>query len=229
MVINVKIDLSPIPTNFVEPIDLTLEISNKLPSFPGSPRPQFISWADKKSDGYNLELIFLSSHTGTHLDAPYHFIEKGIKIDKIPLDRLITSAILCNIRKGPNMPITRTDIASFEARNGKIQPNSAVIFGTGWSKNLSRKDYFTKNPGLSASAAKYLSEKRISLVGIDSPSIDLGKDSKFSAHHVLLKSGILILENLCNLDKIQRTGFMLIVLPLKIKDATGSPVRAVAI
>jgi len=226
---NIKIDLLPITTNFVEPIDLTLEISNKLPSFPGSPRTQFISWADKKSDGYNLELIFLSSHTGTHLDAPYHFIEKGIKIDRIPLNRLITSAILCNIRKGANMSITQYDIVSFEAKNGKIQPNSAVIFGTGWSKNLARKDYFTKNPGLSADAAKYLSKKRVSLIGIDSPSIDMGKDSKFSVHHVLLKSGILILENLCNLDKIQRTSFMLIVLPLKLKEATGSPVRAVAI
>lgn len=213
----------------MDPIDLTLEISNKLPSFPGSPRPQFILWADKKSDGYNLELIFLSSHSGTHLDAPYHFIENGIKIDRIPLNRLITGAILCNIRKGSDMPITRSDIVSFEAKNGKIPPNSAVVFSTGWSRNLARKDYFTKNPGLSASAAKYLSEKRVSLVGIDSPSIDLGKDSKFSVHHVLLKSGILILENLCNLDKIQRTDFMLIVLPLKLKDATGSPVRAVAI
>lgn len=213
----------------MDPIDLTLEISNNLPSFPGSPRPQFISWADKKSDGYNLELIFLSSHSGTHLDAPYHFIENGIKIDRIPLNRLITDAILCNIRKGPDMPITRSDIVSFEAKHGKIPPNSAVVFSTGWSRNLARKDYFTKNPVLSASAAKYLSEKRVSLVGIDSPSIDLGKDSKFSVHHVLLKSGILILENLCNLDKIQRTDFMLIVLPLKLKDATGSPVRAVAI
>lgn len=213
----------------MDPIDLTLEISNNLPSFPGSPRPQFILWADKKSDGYNLELIFLSSHSGTHLDAPYHFIENGIKIDRIPLNRLITGAILCNIRKGPDMSITRSDIVSFEAKNGKIPPNSAIVFSTGWSRNLARKDYFTKNPGLSASAAKYLSEKRVSLVGIDSPSIDLGKDSKFSVHHVLLKSGILILENLCNLDKIQRTDFMLIVLPLKLKDATGSPVRAVAI
>ncbi|MDE1725880.1 MAG: cyclase family protein [Thaumarchaeota archaeon] len=213
----------------MEPIDLTLEISNKLPSFPGSPRPQFISWADKKSDGYNLELIFFSSHSGTHLDAPYHFIEKGFKIDSIPLSRLITTAILCNIKKGPNGSITQSDIVAFEARNGKISPNSTIIFRTGWAKNITRKDYFTKNPGLSASAAKYLSEKKINLIGIDSPSIDLGKDSKYSAHHVLLKNNVLILENLCNLDRIKRTTFKLTVLPLKLKGATGSPVRAVAL
>ncbi|MDE1829434.1 MAG: cyclase family protein, partial [Thaumarchaeota archaeon] len=91
------------------------------------------------------------------------------------------------------------------------------------------KDYFTRNPGLSASATRYLLEREPSLVGIDSPSIDLGKDSKFSSHHILLRKNVLILENLCNLDKIKRICFRLIVLPLKLKDATGSPVRAVAI
>jgi len=225
---NIKIDLSLIPTNLVDPLDLTIEISNKLPSFPGSPRPQFISWADKKSDGYNLELIFFSSHSGTHLDAPYHFVQKGLKIDKIPLNRLITRAVLCRVKKGPDKPITRKDIEGFEAKNGTISPNLAVIFETDWSRNLAKKDYFSRNPGLSATAAKYLIEKKVSLVGIDSPSIDLGKDSKFSVHHILLKRDILILENLCNLEKIPRSNFKLTVLPLKLKDATGSPVRAVA-
>ena len=213
----------------MEPIDLTLEISKKIPSFPGTPEPQFITWADKKSDGYNLELIFFSSHTGTHLDAPYHFVDKGLKIDKIPLTRLITDAQICRIRKGPNQPITQADIINFETKNGSILSNSSIVFETGWSKNVVKKNYFTKNPGLSLSAARYLLEKKISLVGIDSPSIDMGKDSRFSVHHVLLRGGVLILENLCNLDKIPRTYFKLIVLPLKLKGATGSPVRAVAV
>ena len=58
----------------VEPIDLTLLISQKLPSFPGSPKPQFIPWSKIKNDGYNLELLFLSSHSGTHIDAPLSLI-----------------------------------------------------------------------------------------------------------------------------------------------------------
>ena len=213
----------------MDPVDLTLEISNKLPSFPGSPRPQFISWADKKSDGYNLELIFLSSHSGTHLDAPYHFVEKGFSIDKIPLNRLITNAVVCRVKKDPNEPITQRDIVDFETRNGMIYPNMAVVFETEWSKNIAKKDYFTKNPGLSAAAARYLLKKKVWLVGIDSPSIDMGKDSKFPVHHILLKGEVLILENLCNLSKIPRPYFKLIVFPLKLRGATGSPVRAVAI
>ena len=213
----------------MEPIDLTLEISNKLPSFPGSPKPEFISWASKKSDGYNLELIFLSSHSGTHVDAPYHFIDKGFTIDRIPLRRLVSEAILCRLKKGSDESITKKDILEFEAKYGKIKSGDSLIFETGWYHNLAQKDYFTKNPGLSENAAKYLAQRKVGLVGIDSPNIDPGKDSKFSSHHILLKKGILILENLCNLEKIKKNRFKLIVLPLKLKGATGSPVRAIAL
>jgi kynurenine formamidase len=182
-----------------------------------------------KFDGYNLELIFFSTHSGTHLDAPYHFVEKGAKIDKIPLNRLITNAVLCKVKKGSDELITHSDIKDFEVRNGKIPPNLAIVFETGWSRNLGKKDYFTGNPGLSNTAAKYLLERKVSLVGIDSPSIDIGKDHKFLVHHTLLNRGVLILENLCNLEKIRSSNFKLIVLPLKLKGATGSPVRAIAI
>ncbi|HJU13465.1 MAG TPA: cyclase family protein [Candidatus Nitrosotalea sp.] len=210
-------------------VDLTLEISEKLPSFPGSPKPQFITWADKKSDGYNLEMLFLSSHTGTHIDAPYHFIQKGMGVDKIPPRRMITEAYLCDVRKGADEPITRKDIEKFEQKHGTPREGSAVIFKTGWSRNTSRKDYFTRNPGLTASAARYLSKMKPNLVGIDSPSIDLGSDPKFPAHHLLLSKDILIVENLCNVGKIQTSPFRLIVMPLKLKGATGSPVRAIAL
>ncbi len=211
------------------PLDLTLEISAKLPSFPGSPRPRFISWATNENDGYNLELIFMSSHSGTHIDAPFHFIKKGQKIDKIPLKRLVTDAALCRIKKRADETITKEDIIEFENKHGKLQPNSTLIFATGWNKNLFKKYYFTKNPGLSISVAKYLVKMKINLVGIDSPSIDLGSDSRFLVHHQLLNNDILILENLCNLEKISGVHFKLIVLPLKLKGATGSPVRAIAL
>ena len=81
---------------------------------------------------------------------------------------------------------------------------------------------------MSVSAAKYLASKNVSLVGIDSPSIDLGVDSKFPVHHIFSKKGILIVENLANLEKIRFSKFHLVVLPLKLKNATGSPVRAIA-
>ena len=209
-------------------IDLTLTVSDKTPTFPGSPQPNFIPWENIKEDGYNLELLFLSSHTGTHMDAPHHFLEKGAKIHEISLEKLVSEAALIQSRKSSGQSITKTDIQKFEKKQGKIEGFSSVIFQTGWQRNLQKKYYFTKNPGLSVSAAKYLASKKISLVGIDSPSIDVGTDHKFSVHQIFAKKGMLIVENLANLDKIKSSKFHLVVLPLKLKNATGSPVRAIA-
>jgi len=209
-------------------IDLTLTVSDEIPTFPGSPQPSFIPWENVKEDGYNLELLFLSTHTGTHMDAPYHFLEKGAKIHEISLKKLVSEAVLIQSKKKDGESITKTDIQKFEKKHGKIASFSSVIFYTGWQRNLQKKYYFTKNPGLSVSAAKYLASKKINLVGIDSPSIDLGKDSKFSVHQIFAKKGILIVENLANLEKIKSPKFHLVVLPLKLKNATGSPVRAIA-
>ena len=209
-------------------LDLTLTISNKIPTFPGSPQPNFIPWEKIKDDGYNLELLFLSSHTGTHLDAPYHFLEKGSKIHEISLKKLVSNAVLIKSRKKRNETITKTDIQKFEKKHGKIESFSSVVFWTGWQRNLQKDSYFTKNPGLSVSAANYLASKKIGLVGIDSPSIDLGTDFKFPVHQIFAKKGMLIVENLANLEKIKSSKFHLVVLPLKLKGATGSPVRAIA-
>ena len=207
-------------------IDLTLTISENIPTFPGSPQPNFISWENIEKDGYNLELLFLSSHTGTHIDAPFHFVKNGKKIHEIAPERLVNEAVLIRIGKNSNRSISKTDIQNFEQKNGKIENGSTVIFYTGWQKNLNKEFYFTENPGLSVSAAKYLVSKKINMVGIDSPSIDLGTDSKFSVHHVLAKNNILIVENLANLGKIKSNNFHLITSPLKLKNATGSPIRA---
>ena len=210
-------------------IDLTLPISEKIPTFPGSPQPIFIQWENIKDDGYNLELLFLSSHTGTHLDAPYHFLEKGKKIHEISLKRLIINAILVKIRKRGDQPITKTDIQKFEKKHGKIPNWSTVIFWTNWQKMIKNDSYFVKNPGLSVTAAKYLISKKTNLVGIDSPSIDLGKEKRFLVHHLFAKNDVLIVENLANLDKIKSWKFQIAVLPMKLENATGAPVRAVGI
>ena len=207
-------------------IDLTLTVSEKIPTFPGSPKPHFIEWETIPKDGYNLELLFLSTHTGTHIDAPFHFMKNGKKIHEIKPERLVNEAVLIKVGKKANRSISKTDIRKFEQKNGKIENGSTVIFYTGWQKNLNKEFYFTKNPGLSVSAAKYLASKKINMVGIDSPSIDLGTDSKFSVHHVLAKNNILTVENLANLGMIKSNNFHLITSPLKLKNATGSPIRA---
>ena len=104
-------------------LDLTLPISDKIPAFPGSPKPNFIQWENLKDDGYNLELLFLSSHTGTHLDAPYHFLENGLKIHEISLTRLVREAVLIMTRKKSSQSITKSDIQNHEKKHGKSFKN----------------------------------------------------------------------------------------------------------
>lgn len=208
--------------------DLTLTISEKIPTFPDSPVPHFIEWASLDRDDYNIEMIFLSSHTGTHIDAPYHFVKSGKKIHELDPSRFLQNAILIKIKSRPNHAISKSDITSFEKKHGKIPNGATIVFATGWNDNITRKNFFEQNPGISESAARYIVSKKVNLVGIDSPSIDSGNNAKFAAHHVLLKGNVLILENLCNLSKIKTIHFNLIAIPLKLHNATGSPVRAIA-
>ena len=210
-------------------LDLTLEISQTLPHHPDSPKQELILWRNLNEDGYNLEMLFLSTHTGTHMDAPYHFKQNGLKIHQISPKRLIRDVVLIKIKKLANQNITTRDIKKFEKTHGTLSKHISIVFATGWSDNLKNKFYFTKCPGLSVSAVKYIATKKPNLIGIDTPSIDPGNSKKYPAHHILAKSNTLVVENLVNLDKIIHESFKLVVLPLKIRNATGSPVRAIAI
>ncbi|MYB47382.1 MAG: cyclase family protein [Cenarchaeum sp. SB0662_bin_33] len=210
-------------------VDLTLDMSETLPVFPGSPPMHMIPWSTIRGEGYNSEMLFLSSHLGTHMDAPYHFVQDGLRIHQIPLDVLMGRATLLNIQKKANEYIQRDDIVRWQRDNHKIPHNSPVIFYTGWQAHINHDYYFTENPGLSRDAADYLASISVPLVGTDLPSIDAGRDSAFPAHHILARKGTVNVENLANLDKIQYIEFNYIILPLKIRNATGSPVRAMAI
>ena len=94
-------------------IDLTLTVSDNIPTFPGSPQPNFIPWENIKEDGYNLEVLFLSSHTGTHMDAPHHFLGKGAKIHEISLKKLVSEAVLIKSKKKGSESITKTNLKKF--------------------------------------------------------------------------------------------------------------------
>lgn len=212
----------------MKPVDLTLSISETIPMFPGSPEPHFISWSTLKNDGYNMELLFLSSHTGTHMDAPFHFVNRGAKIHEIPIRRFWGDGLLVRTRKEKNQTITKRDLLAYESEHGKIPAGCSVFIYTGWQKYLKKKNYFTENPGLSESAAKYLISRKVNIIGIDSPSIDRGNNFQFPVHKVLSKNNLLIVENLANLEKISKNRFSFVIMPLKLQGATGSPVRAVA-
>jgi len=205
-------------------IDLTMLVSSSIKVFPGSPHPSFIPWSKFEAHGYDSEVMFMSTHTGTHVDAPSHFVPGLPSIDMIHASRLVCRALLVNVPKKRKQLIEVQDI-----KGEGIRENDTVVLATGWEKHLRADTYMTENPGLTADAARYLAKKKIGAVAIDGPSIDAGPDDSFSAHRILLRKNILVVENLCNVNKIRRMRFTLIIAPLKLHGATGSPVRALAI
>ncbi len=158
------------------------------------------------------------------MDAPSHFVPGKPSIDKIPPNRFVADALLLKVPKKANQLVEAGEI-----KGHGIRENDAIVIATGWEKQAGAKNYMSENPGLSAGAARYFAGKRISIVAIDGPSIDAGKNSAFTAHKLLLAKNVLVVENLCNLDRIPRDRFRLVVAPLKFQGATGSPVRALAV
>lgn len=202
-----------------------MEIVPSMRVFPGSPQPSFIEWSKFEIHGYSSEVMFLSTHTGTHIDAPSHFIPDSRTIDKIKVSRFVSRSILIKIPKKADQQITLNDITNCE-----INANDTVVFATGWEKRFKNDNYMINNPGLSLDAAEYLVSNRVNAVAIDGPSIDRGIDNNFDIHSALLSNDIPIIENLCNLEELSSVkSFTLIVNPLKLVGASGSPVRAIAL
>jgi kynurenine formamidase len=207
-------------------LDLSLEINSNLQVFPGSPQPLFLKWTKYDVHSYDSEIMMMSTHTGTHLDAPSHFVAHTESIDMIEVERLVSPAVLLHLPKGANGLITLDDLHDIK----EIERGISIVFRTGWQNMINNKDYMISNPGLSMAAAEFLAEKKVNAVAIDGPSIDIGSDEHFSAHKTLLGKGILIVENLCNLESLDhKDTFTLLINPLKLKGASGSPVRALAI
>lgn len=207
-------------------IDLTLEIDEHVQVFPDSPKVNILQWSNFDNHKYTSEVLFCSTHVGTHVDAPYHFQKHGITVEKIPLSRLTISENIkvLKIEKEDDEKIEVDDL-----RNYYIMKNDTILINTNWVLNRALDKYFNKNPGLSEAAAKYLAETEINLVGIDGPSIDPATDHDFNSHRIFSANDIPIIENLINLDKLLNKKFTFMALPLKLKNCSGSPVRALAI
>ncbi len=166
------------------------------------------------------------------MDAPSHFIPGTATIDEIEVNRFVcNNALLLKIEKESNQTISRNDIIGCEKDGDceEIKENDTIVFFTGWESQIEKDNYISDNPSLSSDAAKYLAEKKVNAVAIDSPSIDPGIDNSFKAHKILLSNNILIIENLCNLEKFNSGRFTLIITPLKLIGISGSPVRAIGI
>ncbi|MHB9035429.1 MAG: cyclase family protein [Armatimonadota bacterium] len=206
-------------------IDLSLDIYDKAPTFWPDPKTAVIQHLKIENLKYNITQLVMSTHLGTHLDAPYHFLEDGKTVDKLDLTKGFGPAwVLDFTNKGANDRIGRAEI---ERHADKITEGSRIIIRTGWDKVFPDARYFSDCPGVSIEACEYLVERKIACLALDMPTVCGG--DYVAVHHSLLGAEILVVEALANLDKLSCDSVFFSALPLRIKACDGSPCRAIAI
>lgn len=214
-------------------IDLTFPIHEGMTTFPVPWHPTVeVSILGRHGiERRETRKITLGTHTGTHCDAPLHFIPGGNTVDQIPLDTLIGPAFLVDLSQTP--PGNEVSTRTLSSKIGERRPER-VILRFDWDAKWGSANYYTDHPFLSTAAAEWLVGMGVKLVAMDTPMPDNPKNGKGSQtdspnHKIFLKSGTIIVEYLCNLNKIRNQEVELIALPLKIKGGDGSPLRCVAI
>ena len=213
-------------------IDLTYLIHEGMTTFPRPWHPwvEITHLGRHGIEGRETKKIIIGTHTGTHCDAPRHFIADGDTLDMCPLETLIGPAVLVDFSKN----ISNKEIGVRELQNTVGEKPAEEFFSFGWQRHWGNMEFYMNHPYLSIEAAEWLVSKGVKLVGMDTAMPDnpdpvVNEKSDSPIHKLLLKNRIIIVEYLCNLDLIKQREFELIVLPLKVKDSDGCPVRCVAI
>ncbi len=200
-----------------------------MPVWASAPLPVFEPVGVVARDGFSIEQIRCTSHTGTHVDAPYHFLEDGLTVDAIPPERLVGSAVMMDLRdeaRGDRIPVQAL------ARHWPSGPSpEIVLLRTGWSEiRAPTRKYLYEFPGLDPEGATWLADKRVRAVGTDALGIDPYSNPTFEAHKVLLGKGIYLIEALANLSALKEgQRYTLFVGPLKIAGGSGAMARVLAL
>jgi arylformamidase len=200
-------------------IDISLPITPEMPIWPGDPHPELELVTTLEIDGVQVSRLVLGTHTGTHLDAPRHFIPGGRTIDLLDLSALVG---LCRVIE---VGIAEEQISYADLQPFELHPGDRVLLKTRNSQQPAVQTFAPEFVALEPSAADYLCERGVCLVGIDGPSIDAWNASDFPCHKRLLGADTLILENLV-LRHIVPGIYGLIAVPLNLTGADGCPIRA---
>lgn len=207
-------------------VDLSAPMQDGDPTMPMDPKLS-ISWhCSLDTLGYNLSRVVMSTHQGTHIDAPRHFFKNGECIDEVALERCIVRAVKANLTyKKPQEAIEIADLKPYEKY---IDAGCSVLLQTGWENEFPQPAFFSDFPFVTKELADWFVEKKIGLVGMDMPTPN-GEDWKY-VHVKMLGAGVLIVEGLANMCELpENEEFTFYALPLKLKGRDGSPIRAVAV
>jgi len=226
---------------FSKVVDLTHALSPEFTTFGGTTNLEIEAVADYGSAGYNVNRWHLVEHTGTHIDAPLHFLKDGIPVDQIDPANLVVPLTVIDVRaqamKDPNYRLVPKDIVAWEAEHGRLPENCCVAMNSGWDAFAETGKFRNADadgtmhfPGIHAHAAQFLlQEREVAGIAVDTLSLDFGGSRDFGTHYAWLGSGRWGIECVANLNEVPARGATLVVGAPKIKGATGGPSRLFAL
>ncbi|MBN8251561.1 cyclase family protein [Priestia flexa] len=221
-------------------IDLTLELYDGLITDNDQVEVRIKKHSSKQKKGmYNNSLckereprfISLPDHSGTHVDAPSHYIETGDSVEKINVEKMFGDSLILDVSilKEPHEPVTKDLLEEAERRQGVYVEKDDIVLIRTWEKGWGEVGFFEAQ-AMDESAAKWFIEKQIHAVGLDLPNAHMKSNIESNVHQLLLSNEIYIVENLINLDQLPKhSRFLFFGIPLKLKNATASPIRALSI
>ena len=211
-------------------IDLTHVVNSNMTVYPDTVKPAFELYNTIEKDGFAELKMTFCTHTGTHIDAPSHILKNRKSLDRFPVDKFIGKAITI-----PCLNLNVIGLEYLKVYTKKIAQVEFILFFTGWQYKWNTEHYFEDFPVLSKDAAQWLTTFKLKGIGFDAISADRinmpEKEGSIALpnHFILLGKEVLLIENLTNLDKLTEDIFTFQCMPLKIENADGSPVRAIAI
>lgn len=228
------------PIRFNQVVDLTHVLTTDFPTFSGEQQLEMEQLVNLKDNGYNIYRWLLDEHTGTHMDAPFHFSD-GLTADQIPVDQLWGPLAVIDIRQktvaDPDAQVTPDDIAAWEATHGPLPDGAIVALLSGWEQHLGTDKFRNADadgtmhfPGFHIEAAEMmLSERNVKGIFVDTLSLDHGPSPDFAVHYRWLPAGKWGVENVANLGLLPAAGATVLVGGPKIAGASGGPSRLFAL
>jgi arylformamidase len=211
-------------------VELSHQISDRMTVFPGLPSPQITAFLDHEQSRpryqgeaeFYISKVDLVGNTGTYLDSPFHRHREKRDLSAIPLESVAgVPGVALDGKVGADRAV------SLDAEEAQLA-DSAVLLRTGWDARWGTDAYWEPGPHISPEALELLLRARPRLVGVDFWNVDDTNDPTRRVHTRLLADEILIVEHLCNLSSLPRTGFRFFAVPLRIVTGASFPVRAFA-
>ena len=195
--------------------------------YPGTEPPTFEPASTYGEDGFRETLVTMYTHTGTHIDPPYHLYPDRTRLDELPADRFAGMALRIDCRDVPEgEPITMDRLRPY---GDLVRQADFLLFNTGWDSKWGTPEYFGDYPCIDEEVLDLIINGDYKGIGFDVIGLDPVDDATLRRHHRLFEScDIINIENLCNLDPCGDGLFRFACLPLKIGDCDGAPARAVA-